>query len=86
MLFYRSLQILVDFIQILILVRIVMSLMRINPNNTVGRFVYELTEPILAPARAFLAKLRINTGMLDFSPIVAMIFLSIILSLARSFI
>ncbi len=86
MLFYRSLQILVEFLQILILVRIVMSLMRIDINNTLGRFVYELTEPILAPARALLASLRINTGMLDFSPIVAMLFLRLILSLARSFI
>lgn len=84
MLFYRSLSILFEFIQIMILVRIAMSFINFNPNNTISRIVYELTEPILAPARAIIEKLGINTGMFDFSPIVAMLFLSIIMKLAYS--
>lgn len=83
MLFYRSLEYLVRLIEILILVRIVMSFMRFNPNNVVGRFIYELTEPILAPARALIAKLGVNTGMFDFSPIVAMLLLRVILNIVR---
>ncbi|MDR7869874.1 MAG: YggT family protein [Tissierellaceae bacterium] len=86
MLFYRSLSILVNFIEIMILVRIVMSFINLNTNSTIGHFVHELTEPILAPSRALLAKLRLNTGMFDFSPIVAMLILRLIMSLARSII
>ena len=86
MIFYRSLSILVRFIEILILVRIIMSFINISLNSTIGRFVYELTEPILAPARALISKIGINTGMFDLSPIVAMLFLRIILNIARSFI
>lgn len=86
MIFYRSLSILVRFIEILILVRIIMSFINISLNSTIGRFVYELTEPILAPARALISKIGINTGMFDLSPIVAMLFLRIILNIARGFI
>ncbi len=86
MLFYRSLVILVDFLRIMILVRIVMSFIRISPNSSIGRFIHELTEPILGPARALIAKLGFNTGMFDFSPIVAILLLNLILTLARSFI
>lgn len=84
MLFYRSLIYLVNFIEILILIRIVMSFINMGGNNTFSRFIYELTEPILGPARALISKLGINTGMIDFSPIVAMLILRAILSLARS--
>lgn len=86
MLLYRSLIYLVNLIEILILVRIVMSFINFNGNNAFGRFIYELTEPILAPARALIAKLGINTGMIDFSPIVAMLLLRVILNLTRSII
>lgn len=86
MLFYRSLGMLVNFVEILILVRIIMSFINFNTNNIIGSFVYELTEPILAPARALIARLGFNTGMLDFSPIVAMLLLRLVMSLARSII
>ena len=79
--FYRSLQILFQFIQFLIIIRILMSYMNINPNNAIGQIVYELTEPVLAPAKGLLNMLGLNTGMLDFSPILAMFILSIILKI-----
>lgn len=86
MLLYRSLGMFVSLIEILILIRIIMSFINFNTNNSLGRFVYELTEPILAPARALLAKLGLNTGMIDFSPIVAMLILRLIMSIARNMI
>lgn len=86
MLFYRALIYLVNFIEILILVRIVMSFINFDTNNVIGRFIYELTEPVLGPARALIAKLGFNTGMIDFSPIVAMLLLRLVLNLARSII
>lgn len=79
--FYRSLQILFQLIEFLIIIRILMSFMNINPNNPIGQIVYELTDPVLAPAKGLLSMLKINTGMLDFSPIVAMLLLKGILKL-----
>lgn len=81
--FYRSLQILFQLIEFLIIIRILMSFMNINPNNTIGQIVYELTDPILAPAKGILNMLPFNTGMLDFSPIVAMLLLRLILDIVR---
>ncbi|MFY9213951.1 MAG: YggT family protein [Tissierellaceae bacterium] len=80
-LFYRSLGILVEFIQILILVRIVMSYINFNRSNSLVRLVYELTEPILAPARALIRMTGINTGMFDFSPLLAILLLNLIMGL-----
>lgn len=82
-LFYNSLGILIYLIEILILVRIIMSIIRMNSNNILGKLVYELTEPVLEPARKLIAKLGINTGMFDFSPLLAMILLNLFYGLIR---
>ncbi len=60
--------------------------MRIGPYNPIGRMVYELTEPILQPAREIIYKLGIDTGMFDFSPILAVFMLRIISSIINGFI
>ncbi|WP_313756383.1 YggT family protein [Tissierella sp.] len=80
-LLYKSIEILIKLIEGLILVRIVLSFLNIHSENLFTRFVYELTEPVLGPARELIAKLRINTGMLDFSPLLAILFLRIIYGL-----
>ena len=77
-LLYRAINILFNIIEILILVRIILSFLNINPYNTIGRLVYELTEPVLAPAREIIYKLGVNTGMFDFSPLLAILILRII--------
>ncbi len=79
--FYRSLQILFQIIQYLILVRILMSFMNLNPNNPIGRIVFMLTDPVLLPAKALLNMIGLNKGMFDFSPILAMLLLNWILRL-----
>ncbi len=79
--FYESLKILFQLIEFLIIIRILMSFMNINPDNPIGQIVYELTDPILAPAKALLSLLGLNLGMLDFSPILAMLLLRGILKL-----
>jgi len=81
---YRALNILFNIIEMLILVRIIFSFLRIDPYNPIGRIVYELTEPILSPARELIYKLGIDTGMFDFSPIVAILILRLILRIIRS--
>lgn len=79
--FYRALEILFQIIEFLIIIRIIMSFMNINPNNSIGRIVYELTDPILLPAKALLNLIGLNKGMFDFSPIIAMLLLNWILKL-----
>lgn len=77
-LLYRAISTLIDLIEILILARIVLSFLRIESIGFITKFVYELTEPILDPARKVISKIGINTGMFDFSPILAILILRII--------
>ena len=81
-LLYRAITSLIEIIKILILVRIVISFLRVATGGPIIRFIYDLTEPVLAPARALIAKTGIDTGMFDFSPIVAILILSIVENLA----
>ena len=50
----------------------------VNPRfeGPVGRFLFETTEPILAPIRRVLPQ----TGMLDLSPLVAFMLLSVVMA------
>jgi YggT family protein len=54
---------------ILVLVRVAFSWVSPNPNNSVYRFVFQATEPILAPVRRRLPPM---SGM-DLSPLVVTI-------------
>ena len=81
---YRAIDILFNIIEILILIRIIFSFLRIGPYNPIGRIVYEMTEPILGPVRELIYKLGIDTGMFDFSPLIAVLILRLILSILRS--
>ncbi|HSH36240.1 YggT family protein [Schnuerera sp.] len=81
---YRAISILFNIIEILIFVRIIFSFLRIGPYNPIGRIIYEFTEPILSPARELIYRLGINTGMFDFSPIIAILMLRIILRIIRA--
>ena len=48
---YKVIDYFFQAIEILILIRIIFSYLRIGPYSPIGRIVYELTEPVLAPAR-----------------------------------
>lgn len=82
MLIYESLRILVTIIEFAILVRIVLSLLNIRNMGVFHKLVYEITEPVLGPSRNLIAKLGLNTGMFDFSPILAIFILKMFLILA----
>lgn len=81
-LLFRSIRALINIIELLILVRIVLSFLNMGGRGVISSFVYELTEPILGPARALLSKTGINTGMFDFSPIIAIVILRVIENIA----
>jgi len=57
--------------EIILLARVLMSWFRPDPYNPIVRFLYNATEPILAPIREALPA----TGGIDFSPLVAFLLL-----------
>lgn len=60
-----------NVVQFLILVRAIISWLPIGMDNVVVRFIYQVTEPILAPARELIDKTPIGGNMMvDFSPII----------------
>ncbi len=61
----------------LVIIRCILSFVRHNPYQPLIRFVYDVTEPIMAPFR----KLIPATGGLDFSPIVVLLVLSLVQSI-----
>lgn len=82
-LLYRAILRLINIIELLIFVRIIFSFLNIRGGGVIIKFIYDMTEPVLGPARALIAKTGINTGMFDFSPIVAILILNIIQKIAR---
>ncbi len=82
---YRAIMILIDFIELLIVVRILLSFLNIRGRKGIlTRVVYDMTEPVLAPARNLISIIGINTGMFDFSPIISVLFLRLISSFIRT--
>lgn len=70
----------VQVINFLIFARIVISWVARGKRNQIIDLIYQLTEPILAPFRELQNKLGIG-GMLDFSPIMAILTMELMLSL-----
>lgn len=74
-LLYESIVILLRLIELLIVVRILFSFLNIGKTNLLTSLVYEMTEPVLGPARGLIQKLGVRTGMFDFAPFIAILFL-----------
>jgi YggT family protein len=73
-----AVNIIFELASLAILERVILSWLpmagvRIDPYHPVIRFLYQITDPILNPIRRFA-----TFGMVDFSPIVALILLEII--------
>lgn len=76
MLYVRNLlEILVFVLWILVLGRVLVSWVDPMARNTISRYLVDLTEPMLAPIRRLLPQ----TGMIDFSPLILMLGLSVLL-------
>ena len=65
---------LVNIYSLVILARVLMSWLNVNPYSPVGQVIYNLTEPVLAPVRNLLPP----AGGLDFSPIIVLVALQIL--------
>lgn len=68
-----------ELIYLLIFARVILSWMRLNSNNKFSTMIYSLTEPILEPFRRLLDRFNIGGGMIDFSPIVAILIIQFII-------
>ena len=64
-----------DFLNLMILIRVFLSWFNFNPNNRIIVLIFQLTDPVLEPFRKLASKLGLNTGMIDFSPIISLLFL-----------
>lgn len=77
-------QLLFDLYIIVLLVRVLLSWVQIDPRNPIVNLIHQLTEPLLAPIRNLLPQ----SGGMDFSPMVAffvvLIAEQIVLTLLRS--
>ncbi len=73
-----SLGLLFRIIDSLILVRVLLTFFPTLQSSRISYFIYQMTEPILAPCRAILDKLGLGMGMIDFSPILAFLILNIL--------
>jgi YggT family protein len=60
---------------LIILGRVILSWVNPRFEGPLARFVYETTEPLLAPIRRVLPQ----TGMIDFSPLVLLILVGILM-------
>ena len=79
-----ALGLLFRIIDSLILVRVLLSFFPTLQNSKISYFIYQMTEPILAPCRAILDRLGLGMGMIDFSPILAFLLLNLIQTLIFS--
>jgi YggT family protein len=59
---------------VILLARVLLSWVQVDPNNQLVHIIHQLTEPLLAPIRRRLPQ----SGSMDFSPIVAFIGLLVV--------
>ncbi len=80
---FQALTIFVEILDYLILARVFLSWLPFGRDNPIIRFIYALTEPILAPIRNMLQKSPLGgPGMIiDFSPIIAFFLIRLVLSI-----
>ncbi|KXZ39575.1 YggT family protein [Alkalithermobacter thermoalcaliphilus JW-YL-7 = DSM 7308] len=67
----RSLGYFVQFIEWMIFIRVIMSWIPTNRYSAFYNFVYNVTEPIMAPVRELTYRF-LRTGPIDLSPIIAL--------------
>jgi YggT family protein len=77
-------QLLFDLYVIVLLARVLLSWVQVDPRNPIVNLLHQLTEPLLAPIRRLLPQ----TGPMDFSPMVAFFVVlvaeQVVLTLLRS--
>jgi YggT family protein len=70
----RLISTLIDVYSLVLLVRVVMSWLSVNPRSPIVMLLHGLTEPVLAPIRRLIPPM----GGLDLSPMVVLIALQLL--------
>ena len=78
--FVRLVQFLCSLLTILIIARAVISWFSPRPTNILAIYLYRVTEPFLAPLRRIIPR----AGMVDFSPLLAILLLYLISAILNS--
>jgi len=71
---FNFLELLCEVFTLAIFIRVILSWFSPGQTNMLTNLLYQVTEPILAPLRRIIPRV----GMLDFSPLVAIILLQLI--------
>jgi len=71
---------LVRLYEFVLLARVLISWVRVDPYNPVVRFLYQITEPVLDPIRRALP----HTMGIDFSPLIALLLIQVLLTVIVS--
>lgn len=78
-LIYRFISILSDVLYVSLIGRVVLSWLNVSPESPIAKIIEQITEPVLLPIRRIMPRV----GMLDFSPMVAILLITIIVRVAR---
>lgn len=76
--FARALYMFSEILIWAILIRSLLFMIIRDINNPIVKALFMFTEPVLQPIRNLMARLNFNTGMLDFSPLIAIVLINII--------
>lgn len=74
--FFNFLELLCEVVTLIILLRVVISWVSPGQTNILTKILYQVTEPLLGPLRRIIPRV----GMLDLSPLVAVVLLQIIVA------
>ncbi|TET26522.1 MAG: YggT family protein [Dehalococcoidia bacterium] len=75
--FLSFIRVLCEVLTVVIILRAVLSWFQISPTNILAVVLHRITEPVLAPLRRVIPR----TGIIDFSPLVAILLLQLIIRL-----
>lgn len=71
---YTFVDVLFNVLTLAIFARVLLSWFPMAADNPIGRVIYDVTEPILGPLRRIIP----SFGMLDISPLVALLLLQVL--------
>jgi len=71
---HNFIRLLFDLLSLAILIRVILSWFNVNPFHPVVAFLDQITEPILGPLRRVIPPI----GMMDVTPIVALVLLQVV--------
>ena len=77
---YTFVDVLFNVLTLAIFARVLLSWFPMAAGNPIGRIIFDVTEPILGPIRRIIPSL----GMLDISPLVALLLLQVLRSIILS--